>query len=292
MEVFVLGGTGSIGTAIARELHLRGHQATGLSRSLAADKKLLSCGVKPVRGRLENPKQWLHHAAVSDAVIQVAATFGDDMSNVDWVAMSALIEAARTRSKKLRMIYTGGCWLYGQTGNLIATENRPFKPLKPFAWMVAHSRELLRAPSMSTAVVHPAMVYHSDGGGVFERFSTAARAGHEIEVWGSINTRWPLIERSDLARAYCDLVERPELIGHFNAAAETGIPVGKIVSAIAQAHGCSANLTVRNVEEVVAEHGAWAEGPTLDQQMSNQKLRCTTGWKPLITDFEQSGFLD
>ena len=27
------------------------------------------------------------------------------------------------------------------------------------------------------------------------------------------------------------------------------------------------------------EHGAWAEGPTLDQQMSAEKLKRQTGWK-------------
>ena len=288
MQVFILGGTGSIGTAIVVELVKRSHHVVGLSRSENADEKLIAMGAKPMRGDLLAPVDWVEIAISCDAIIQVAATFEDDMGGVDAKAMSALMFAAESQSKQTRLIYTGGCWLYGETCDVVACEDRPFNPLPSFAWMVDHAEKLLKAPCLSTAVVHPALVYHEDGGGVFQGYLADAKAGRPIEIWGSAEVRWPLIERTDLARAYCDLVERSELVGHFNAVAQEGVAVGDIVSTICRSYGSPYNPVLRSVDEVIAENGSWAKGPTLDQQMSGRKLRQSTGWEPLITNFENA----
>lgn len=233
------------------------------------------------------PTNWVDAAVSSDAIIQVAATFGDNMGDVDAKAMKALVKASQSLTSPVRLIYTGGCWLYGDTGDATATEDRPFDPLPSFAWMVKHAEMLLSAPNLSTAIVHPAMVYDARAGGVFHRFLAAAQENRQIEVWGSAATRWPLIESRDLARAYCDLVESKNLVGHFNAAAEEGVPVGHIATTVARAFGSPQELVVRDVEEVMKEYGAWAKGPTLDQKMSSHKLRVATGWQPRTHDFAE-----
>lgn len=287
MKVFVLGGTGSIGTGLVKELVARAHSVTALSRSTASDSKLEALGAKPLRGDIVRPNTWVHQAVTHDAVIQVAATFEDDMGDTDQQLVSALIEASRDSAKALRLLYTGGCWLYGETGDRIATEDTAFAPLESFSWMVRGGERLLSASNLSVAVLHPAMVYHEDGG-AFERFLTAARDRRPIEIWGGPETRWPIIERADLARAYCDLLERPDLTGHFNAVAEEGVYVGDIAKAFVQHYGGPSESIVLGVEELVAKHGAWAKGPTIDQQMSGRKLRDATGWTPLVTDFRSS----
>ena len=288
MKVFILGGTGSIGTAIVAELVRRSHQVIGLSRSKKSDEQLSLVGARPFRGDLSAPSEWVNAAMSCDAIVQVAATFGDDMADVDAVAMSALIKAAEEQSELKRLIYTGGCWLYGETGDEIATEDRPFNPLQSFAWMIKHAEQLLQVRNLSTAVIHPAMVYHGNGGGVFSRFLSSAKTVNPIEIWGSAATRWPLIERTDLARVYCDLLERPDLTGYFNAVAEEGVAVSDIASSISEACGSQQEFVVRSVQDVVNENGAWAKGPTLDQQMSGQKLKAATGWKPQILNYAQS----
>jgi nucleoside-diphosphate-sugar epimerase len=131
------------------------------------------------------------------------------------------------------------------------------------------------------------MVYDVRHGGAFQRFLADAKAGRKIEIWGSETTRWPLIESTDLARAYCDLLERPDLGGHFNVSAEDGVTVGRIASVIAQAHGSPTSPIIRSVEDAMKEHGEWAKGPTLDQQMSAQKVQRTVGWQPNFTDFAE-----
>lgn len=200
MRVFVLGGTGTIGTAVVAELVRRNHQVLALSRSEKSDDLLIAAGAAPFRGDLAEPVSWAEAAVSSDAIIQAAATFGDDMGDVDAKAMKALMEAAEACDQPTRLIYTGGCWLYGETGDQIALEDRPFDPLPSFAWMVTQAQMLLAAPKLRTAVIHPAMVYDTRDGGVFHRFLAAAQADQRIEIWGNEAVRWPLIESSDLAR--------------------------------------------------------------------------------------------
>lgn len=290
MQVFILGGTGTIGTAVVAELVSRNHQVLALSRSEKSDELLMSAGATPFRGNLTEPDHWADAAVSSDAIIQAAATFGEDMGDVDARAMKALMQASETRTEPTRLIYTGGCWLYGETGDEIAMEDRPFDPLPSFSWMVTHAQMLLDAPKLRTAVVHPAMVYDMRDGGAFHRFLSAAKAGQRIEIWGSKETRWPLIESSDLARVYCDLVEFSDLVGYFNAVAEEGVTVGRIASVISESYGSPTELIIRTVDEAVKENGSWAKGPTLDQQMSARKLQSSVGWQPQVTDFAEATF--
>lgn len=291
MRVFILGGTGSIGTAVTADLCRRSHEVTALSRSGAADDRLRRLGANPCRGDLRVPAEWAAEAVGHDAIIHAAATFGDDMGAIDDRVVSALIEAAKSARHKPRLIYTGGCWLYGETGDAVATEESRFNPIAAFSWMVGNAARLLATPEFSTAILHPAMVYHADGG-VFDRFIEPARENRPMEIWGDRRTRWPLIHRSDLARAYCDLLERPGLTGHFNASAEEGVRVGDIVEAIAQALHTSLPPVTLSAGDLVSRHGAWAIGPTLDQQMSAEKLRSETGWTPEITDYRRSDLFD
>lgn len=291
MKVFILGGTGSIGRAILAELANRSHQVVALSRSESSDNKLIANGATPLRGDLTAPQGWVNAALSCDAIIQVAATFEDDMAEVDFTAMSALVMAAKKRTTPTRLLYTGGCWLYGETKGDIADETRPFDPLEPFAFMLDHAQMLLDAAGLQTAIVHPAMVYDATDGGVFNRFIAAAKADQPIEIWGSAQARWPLIESSDLARAYCDLLDHPELTGHFNAVAEKGTYVGEIASALAQAYGSTHPPTIVPVADAIAEHGAWAAGPALEQQLTAHKLTTLTGWTPKITDYRRAAVM-
>lgn len=287
MRVFILGGTGSIGTGLVRELIARSHIVTALSRSDISDDKLATLGAQPLRGDLTRPDKWVREAVTFDAVIHVASTFDDDMGQIDDALISALIRESANANKQLRLLYTGGCWLYGETGDVVATEATMFDPLPAFNWMVEGGNLMLTSPHLSAAIIHPAMVYHEQGG-VFEDFLTAAKENRPIEVWGGLETRWPIVERSDLANAYCDILERPDITGHFNVASEQGVYVRDIVQAIAQHYGSPVETIILGVEELVAHYGSWAKGPTIDQQMSSQKLQRTTGWKPKVTDYRSS----
>lgn len=287
MKVFVMGGTGSIGQGIIQELVSREVEVTALSRSLESDKKLRQQGAAPFRGDLAEPQGWIDRAVQFDALIQVAATFDEHMAQVDQVFIDALSEAVAKTTHKLRILYTGGCWLYGDTGGEIATEESGFRPISSFRWMVDGADKIQSNPHLSAVIIHPAMVYDKSGG-VFEDFFEAAQTGKEFEIWGQEDVRWPLVERSDLARAYYTLLGRHDLEGHFNVTSEDGVYVSQIVKAVADHHGVHPSCTYRDVESLTSEYGDWAKGPTLDQQMSSAKLQEMSDWYPVYTDFRNS----
>lgn len=287
MKVLILGATGSIGTAVAAEMAAHGHDVLALARSDAADAALTAKGYQTLRGDLLRPAEWASAVRGVDAVIHVAATFDDDMEAVDRALVTALIDAAGAPDRPIRFIHTGGCWLYGATGDGVATEGTPFEPIPAFEWAVETAEMLERSPAFSTAVIHPAMVYHQ-GGGVFEGFLESAKATGEIALWGPASTRWPLIHRDDLAVAYRLLAERSDLTGHFNASAETGVPIGEIARVICSRLGVKPTFTERNKAAAIAELGAWAEGMFLDQQFACPRLMAETGWRAKVTDFRAS----
>ena len=98
MNVLILGGTGSIGTAVTAELVQHGHSVIGLSRSTASDHKLLQLGATPHRGDLREPDQWAALVAEVDGLIQLATTFDTDMAQVDATAMRAVLPTPAFRA--------------------------------------------------------------------------------------------------------------------------------------------------------------------------------------------------
>ena len=51
-----------------------------------------------------------------------------------------------------------------------------------------------------------------------------------------------------------------------------------------------AGYLIRTLKHVVAKHGPWAEGPTLDQQMSAAKIQDLCGWMPRHIDYQVADF--
>ncbi len=279
MRVFVLGATGAIGHSIVPELITHGHEIVALARSDASEAKLAAKNISVIRGDLRAPMAWCKIIHDVDAIIHVAGTFSDDEGDVDHHLVLVLIAEAKRAERKIRFIYTGGCWLFGETGDEIADETSEFDPLSAFYWVVENSRLVFEAPCFETMMIHPAMVYDRDGGTMSRFLSSAQKAGR-VEVWGSLQTRWPVVHSEDNAQAYRLVLEHGQAGQSYCVAAETGVWVGEMAAVIGQRFGLTADPWVRDVSDVVREHGEWAFGPTLDQQISGEKIMRTLGWSP------------
>ena len=282
MRIFILGATGTIGEPLAEELAGHGHDLVALARSDESERRLSAKGIAVVRGDLRAPRDWVEVVHEVDAIVHVAATFTDDMGAVDSHLVTALLSEAEGTGHRIRFIYTGGCWLFGETGERVADEATPFAPPPSFAWMVENGDRVLAARHLDAMIVHPAMVYDRESG-VLDRFIAGARDEGRIEIWGSPDTRWPVVHRRDLAAAYRLVLEGGSPSEAYCVAAEEGVPVGRIAEALGQRFGLTAEPLVRARDEVIAEQGAWAVGPMLDQQMSGRKIRTELGWTPAYT---------
>ena len=120
------------------------------------------------------------------------------MGAIDRRLLDYLLPALGAQANKPRFITTGGCWLFGATGDAIATEETALDPLPAFAWMVPHLARVLAAPEVDGIVIHPAMVYTRDGG-VFARFARDAVERDAVRVVGGESVRWPPVHADDLA---------------------------------------------------------------------------------------------
>ena len=197
--------------------------------------------------------------------------------------LSALQAHAAQRTRPLRFLYTGGCWLYGETRNAVATETSPLRPIAAFNWAAEAITTLqVDTQGLSTAVLHPAMVYHEEGG-VFARMLTALRARRPAPIWGDLHIRWPLIHRDDAAAAYMALAASPAT-GAFNLVAEKGVAIGEIARVLHAQAGLRTKPAVLPRRYALMRHGPMAEGPMLDQQMASTRMD-EISWQPRMLDF-------
>jgi nucleoside-diphosphate-sugar epimerase len=285
MKVLLLGARGSIGASVLSALMPRGHEVLALARSDSAADAVSSLGAQPVRGDIRWPDEWADVAKSVDAVIQVVGDFTADADSIGRNLVSMLLRRIGTRrdGPYPAYIYTGGCWLYGATGDRVATEDSPLNAPAEWAWSTDHLRMVLGASGVRGIVIHPAMVYERDGGvlaGFRDDLSTLGR----IRIFSHENIRWPLVHRADIGELYALALERAPRGASYNGAAVDSVTVGALARAMATRAGVQATPLVRSVEEAVAEFGAWVRGYAIDQRMSGAKARRELRWLPTHTD--------
>jgi nucleoside-diphosphate-sugar epimerase len=286
VRVFILGGTGEIGLPTVRELVKRGHDVQALARSDVSAAKLAEIGATPVPGDIAAPEQWIGRMPHFEAIIHAACDFHSGMGAIDAQLLDILLPSLAAQPAKPRFIYTGGCWLFGATGDVVGTEATPFRPLPAFAWMVPQLRRILAATEVDGIIIHPAMVYTA-AGGVFDRFAREARERGAIGVVESADVRWPLVHSEDLAALYVAALERAPARSSYIGAAVEGLSVGRIARAFAKRFALRhPEPHIISTEAIASERGDWARGYALDQQLSGEKARRELGWLPMHLDPE------
>jgi nucleoside-diphosphate-sugar epimerase len=286
MNVFVLGGTGAIGGAVVRVLRARAHDVVGLARSKASADKLRQAGADVINGDIAVPERWVTALPPLDAAIHMACDFATDMAALDRCLLDVLLPALAAQRQRVRFAYTGGCWLFGETGGEAATEASPFDPLPAFAWMVPHLQRVLAAAEIDGVVIHPAMVY-AGAGGVFRRFAGEAAAHAAIRVVGGEAVRWPLVHSDDLAALYVLALQRAPKGESYIGACVEAMPVGRIARAFARRFGTARQEPdIISSAAIAAELGDWARGYALDRRLSGAKARRELGWQPEHLDPE------
>src|SRR5258705_2138176 len=107
VRVLVLGGTGSIGSAVVRELIARGHDVIGLARSEASGVKLRQHGATPLAGDTASPERWAGSLPRLDAVIHMACDFDTDIAAGERRLVDRLLPAPTSQPDHPRIIHTG-----------------------------------------------------------------------------------------------------------------------------------------------------------------------------------------
>lgn len=286
MDVFVTGGTGTIGAAVVKNLISKGSRVIGLARSEASADRLRALGASAFPGDLQTPESWVERAASCDAVIHTGATFTDDMGRIDRLSMLSLKQAAKHKKQPLKLVYTGGIWLFPQTaGSDAITEKTPFAPIPAFRFMAETIRTLSHGTDLNLVVIHPALVCSLTDGPI-ARMTKALRDGVPFRTSASPETMWPLVEANDLASLYGLALQQARFRMTLLASSVPGISVRHLASHISARHGLPLDIETTDVLAPSGSHTDFGAGYALSQRVDIAHTRRTVGWEPEYATIE------
>jgi len=280
VRIFLTGGTGYIGSAIAGALTRAGHSVTALTRSPEKERGLLQLGVSPVRGDLADPATYERIAALHDTIVHAA--FED--AETDLIALETLIGAARTDDGR-HFIYTSGTWVLGDTHGSIAYESTPTRaPARLVSWRGEHEQLVLLAADegVTPSVVRPGLVYGGKGGLVSRYFASAVEEGAASYV-GNGRNHLSLIYREDLAQLYRLVVERRGW-GIFHGVDGVPLVVEEVARAASELAGAAGATQSIPLTQARAQMGDLADALCLDQRVGTRRAG-ELGWKPRFPSF-------
>lgn len=291
-QIFLTGGTGYLGSAVAQELIARGHQVRALVRS-PARAVALPPGCIPVVGDLATPAAWLEAAAEADVAVHTGFQYADGTERPapDWIATSTLLTLAESGVGRLRrVVYSSNAYLLGDHPDRPVDEGAVAMPTCR-APLSRSALERVVATSGVAAVIRLGMVYGASVGpmgGTITRLLDGLAASEPLEVVERLTGRWSLVHVGDAAALYRAVVEAGvEASGVFHATDGEPLPAAEVlaltrdamsrVGALPQASAASAK------QDFQGEHlGRLA----LDVAVVPARA-LALGWRPRIRSFRE-----
>jgi len=297
MRVLVTGATGFVGGGIVRALLADGHEVHGLVRRPGATSALQRDGVITHAGDMREPATYVPLVGQVDSVVQAAqlSTSGRvtraraaQVFAAEHSMTAALAQACLDQGR--RLLYTGGCFDWGDHGDEWITEETV---LSPSPMGEGHAREALLLQRMhaerglDVVRLNPGFVY-GPGGLLRSAFVDQARKGR-LRCIGTGSNWWSCVHVDDLGRAY--------------AAALTGARPGSYY-AVAD----SDPIRLRDLTDVVTDAmklpragsgpvwlvGLFTGRPLVASLVTSfrvdaSRIRTELGWQPGHPSFRESG---
>jgi nucleoside-diphosphate-sugar epimerase len=236
MKALIIGATGYVGSAVARNFKAHGYETHGLARNAQNVAALEVVGVVPVEGDLDD----LSRVATLSKGYDLAVLAGLGQRDQESAAVSAFIEACRGSTR--RFIYTSGTGVLGipahdgRWSDYAFAEDDPFPFPGGFtrAWRIG-TENLVRtagAEGVHAMVLRPPLIWgHGGSVQVPAIFQSVQKVGRACYVGLGLNL-YSNVHVDDLAEA-------------FRLAAEKGAP-GALY------HTVSGEADFRSIAEAVA----------------------------------------
>lgn len=280
MQVFVTGGTGTIGSAVVAELINNGHTVLGLARSDRSARALSDAGAKALRGDLADIHILRAGAAQSDGVISLA--FEHDFSRPDALATAIVEESAALAAfgeeyagSGRPVVTVSGTPRFPGRPSIEADPLPTEGPVSGRSRSVNALLNLAARGVRSTAVRMPRTVHNQGKGGFAGLLIQEARRSGIAGYPGDGNQRWPAVHALDAAVLLRLALESAPAGTAWHAVADEGDAVDEIAAVIGRRLG----LPVHSVPE--ENFGPFGSIFAMDQPASSVHTRETLGWQPI-----------
>ncbi len=279
MQVFLTGGTGYIGGAVADALHAAGHEIVALARSDSSAARLAGRGFRVHRDDLHNAAKVAGAAQGAGAFVHAAIAGDANAPLLEAALAEAVLDCYQGTGKTF--LYTSGAWVMGDTGGKSVDETAPLHPPPLFAWRAGVEKTVLSGANrgVRSIVIRPAMVY-GRGGGVVAMMVKSARENGLARYVGRGENHWTMVHVDDLADLYVLALEKAPPGSIYLAAAADPVKVRDLAEAASRSAGAAGRTQAWLTDEAFKTLGAWVEGLVLDQLLHPAKAQAELGWNP------------
>lgn len=258
MKIVIPGGSGQVGTVLARKLHGDGHEVVVLSRTPKA------APWRTVRWNPADLRGWPAEIDGADVVVNLAGRSVNcryNQKNRDEILRSRVSSVQAVGQAIRNARHPPSVWLQMSTATIYAHRyDAPndevsgriggTEPDAPASWRF--SIDVARAwekaldeestPGTRKVKLRSAVVMSPDRGGIFDTLLTLVRLGLGGRVGdGRQYVSW--IHEADFIRSLYWLIEREHLDGVVNLAAPNPLPQSEFMAALRQAWGISFGLS-------------------------------------------------
>jgi len=284
MKIFVLGGTGLLGSYLVPKLLSRGYDVTVLSRNSAALSELESRGVKGILGDLLEPETFISTLTPHDVVVSIAMPleFGR-MSKKRFELVSErttkFTRSALDIGYKLEcpIIFTLGT-SYRTGAGEVADETWHIERFGLTLAGVDTERLIHEAGTEGHPIIQmiPGQIYGP--GGMFLKMYEMLKSG-KFGVVGKGDNRIPRIHVEDCAEAYALAIDKLPVNNSFIVADDTPCTMREFMDLMASCAGMSKPRTIPRIFARIVMGKLLLETMGIDCIVSNTKLKEVLGWE-------------
>lgn len=263
--ILLLGGTGFIGSALARRLRQEEARVYVFGRhdGERLEQVLPQCGT-------------IIHLA-SSTTPGSSATHPDlELGNI---ALSLhLLELIQKQSKTHLVFFSSGGTVYGNPGQLPVTEDAPIAPLSNYGSGKASQEsffQTFRDQGNAVTILRPSNAYGPgqnmrNGFGLVRTMLECARVGRPMEIWGDGNNVRDFIYIDDIVDVCAQLITRPDDNETYNLGSGAGHSINQLHCIVEQVTG----------KALATKHHSARGIDVRAVVLDNTRLAATLAWSP------------
>lgn len=299
MKVLVTGATGFVGRAVSQALLEQEHEVTAFVRTPSKAKDLEAAGASLAVGDMLEPASYRDLVAEVDVAIHAAQQgvsgrlARKKMSRIrlaDELMTETLAQACLAHGKKL--IYTSGCFNYGDHGARWITEETPPNPSPLGEGHHAVAARLLglhKNEGLRVTILAPGFVYGA--GGLFKASFYDTMQKGQLRVFGKGENYWSPIHVDDLAQAYVRAAEGAHGGGAhdgetFNIVDDEPLTLRALADALTDAAGKPRVGTIPPLLLKLMIGGPLVNSLVTSFRVKNEKAKQALGWSPQYRSFQ------